>query len=173
MDVASLIANIEETILEKESLLRMLPSEINALRIARDTLRKIGGANVSPTAQPLSPQVDTSTQSNGHNNSDVSTSYQEPLLPQTESRKKNSLPKGFSLTESIKGLLLHIEGDITQPLIYDLLTAKYPDVAPYIQRASIATTLGKLEDRGVLKVTDPGYGSQPRVYRKVVQEAEM
>lgn len=79
---------------------------------------------------------------------------------------RSQLPAGFSLIESIKRLLPELNGEFSQPIVYDLLCKKYPDAAPFIQKASIAAMLGKLAERDLIEVTDKGYGSSPRKYRR-------
>lgn len=87
-------------------------------------------------------------------------------LNSVPSNSRSQLPAGFSLIESIKGLLPELNGEFSQRVIYDLLCKKYPVAAPFIQRASIAAMLGKLAERGFIEVTDMGYGSSPRKYRR-------
>lgn len=171
MDLTQIVSGIDEAIKAKQSQLEKLPDEIKALQTARAALTRVEGVTVSSVAQVTATTPELHAQSsNGQNHNGSTSAHQETLLPQPTSRKRNSLPKGFSLTESIIALLPEIEGEISQPVIYDKLVAKYPEVAPFIQRASIATTLGKLEGRGFLEVTDKGYGSQPRLYKRIIKE---
>lgn len=85
----------------------------------------------------------------------------------TESKQKPlpGLPRGFSLTESIKALLPELKGEFGQPDIYRILRDGNPQAADRIQKPSISTTLTKLVKRGLIEVTEPGYGSQPRKYK--------
>lgn len=85
----------------------------------------------------------------------------------TENRQKPlpGLPGGFSLTESLKALLLELKGEFGQPDIYRMLVSKYPEAAGRIHKASISSTLTRLVERNLIEVTEPGYGSQPRQYR--------
>jgi hypothetical protein len=87
-------------------------------------------------------------------------------LASVHANPRSRLPAGFSLIESIKGLLPELRGEFSQPVIYDMLCKKYPEAAPAIQRASIAAMLGKLAEREFIEVTDKGYGSSPRKYRR-------
>jgi hypothetical protein len=83
-----------------------------------------------------------------------------------QSKSRSRLPAGFSLIESIKGLLPELKGEFSQPVVYELLCNKYPEAAPWIQKASIAAMLGKLAEREFIEVTDAGFGSNPRKYRR-------
>lgn len=73
---------------------------------------------------------------------------------------------GFSLIGSIKELLPHLSGEFSQPVVYNKLRERHPEVAEHIQKASVATTLRKLQEDGLLEVTYPGYGSEPRRYKR-------
>jgi hypothetical protein len=73
---------------------------------------------------------------------------------------------GFSLTGSIKELLPQLHGEFSQPIVYKLLRERHPEVAGLIQKASVATTLRKLQDLGLIEMTYKGYGSEPRRYKK-------
>lgn len=73
---------------------------------------------------------------------------------------------GFSLIGSIKELLPHLSGEFSQPVVYNKLRERHPEVADRIQKASVATTLRKLQEDGLLEVTYQGYGSEPRRYRR-------
>jgi hypothetical protein len=77
------------------------------------------------------------------------------------------LPEGFSLIQAVTSLLPELHGDISQPVVFNELRARYPEAAHGIQKASIATTLTVLTKRNVLKVVGQGYGSHPKIYRKV------
>lgn len=72
---------------------------------------------------------------------------------------------GFSLMGSIKELLPQLRGEFSQPIVYKALLDKYPHMAKHIQKASVATTLRKLSDEGVIEITHQGFGSDPRRYR--------
>ncbi len=73
---------------------------------------------------------------------------------------------GFSLVGAIKELLPHLHGEFSQPIVYNKLREKHPEVAEYIQKASVATTLRKLELDGLIEITYQGYGSEPRRYKR-------
>jgi hypothetical protein len=74
----------------------------------------------------------------------------------------------FSLTTAIKQLLPRLEGEFSQPVLYDLLRRQYPQAK--IQKPSISSTLRNLESRGEIEVTHPGFGPDPRKYvRKEVR----
>lgn len=73
---------------------------------------------------------------------------------------------GFSLIGSIKSLLPKLGSEFSQPIVFKMLKELYPNAAPHIQKASVATTLRKLADDGLLEVTYKGYGSEPRRYRR-------
>jgi chemotaxis response regulator CheB len=75
---------------------------------------------------------------------------------------------GFSLMGSIKELLPQLPLEFSQPIVYKTLLEKYPHMAKHIQKASVATTLRKLSDDGVIKVTHQGFGSDPRRYKNAV-----
>jgi hypothetical protein len=84
----------------------------------------------------------------------------------TENKQKPlpGLPRGFSLTESVKALLPDLKGEFGQPDIYKMLRERHPEAANRIQKASISTTLTKMVGRGLIEVTEMGHGSQPRQY---------
>lgn len=83
--------------------------------------------------------------------------------------KGTSLPSiGFSLIGSIKNLLPNLDGEFSQPVIYNTLRELHPEVAPHIQKASVAGTLRKLLDNGLIEVTHEGFGSDPKRYKRKV-----
>lgn len=76
------------------------------------------------------------------------------------------LPPDFSLIGSIKELLTTFEGEFSQPIVYQKLVEKFPNVASSIQRPSVSTTLRKLVEDGLIEVTFEGFGSDPKRYRR-------
>jgi hypothetical protein len=83
----------------------------------------------------------------------------------TNGSGKSLASMGFSLMGSIKELLPQLRGEFSQPIIYKMLLEKYPHMAKHIQKASVATTLRKLSDDGVIEITHQGFGSDPRRYK--------
>jgi len=73
---------------------------------------------------------------------------------------------GFSLIGAIKELVPTLQGEFSQPVVFKLLTEKYPKAAPHLQKASVATTLRKLSEDGLIEETYHGFGSDPRRYRR-------
>lgn len=76
---------------------------------------------------------------------------------------------GFSLKQSIIDLLPQLHGEFSQPIIYTKLCELNPEVAPYIQKASISATLTVLVKDGVIRETFKGLGSDPRRYEAVLK----
>jgi hypothetical protein len=81
-------------------------------------------------------------------------------------RKNHPFPTDFSLIESIQKLLQELDGEFSQRTIFDILVERYPEAAPYIDRASIAKTLNRLKERGLIEMTYVGYGIEPRRYKR-------
>jgi hypothetical protein len=76
---------------------------------------------------------------------------------------------GFSLIGSVMALLPQLHAEFSQPVVYNMLRERHPEVAEHIQKASVATTLTKLAERGLIEVTDKGFGSEPRKYKSRVR----
>lgn len=70
----------------------------------------------------------------------------------------------FSLTTAIKELLPGLDGEFSQPVLYSLLRKQYPQAN--IQKPSISSTLRNLESKGEIEITHPGFGPDPRKYRR-------
>jgi hypothetical protein len=81
-------------------------------------------------------------------------------------RKDHPFPADFSLIESIQKLLQELEGEFSQRTVFEILVERYPEAAPYIDRASIAKTLNRLKERGLIEMTYVGYGIEPRRYKR-------
>ena len=74
---------------------------------------------------------------------------------------------GFSLKGAILELLPELKGEFSRPEVSNLLAERYPQVAPYIQKASVSTTLQVLVKEGLIRETYKGYGSDPKRYEVI------
>jgi|GEM_PF-4480373 len=101
-------------------------------------------------------------------------SFRGNQAPPSNGHSATSLPNastsalarmGFSLIGSIKELLPQLNGEFSQPIVYKMLRERNPEVASLIQKASVATTLRKLQEDGLIEVTYKGFGSEPRRYK--------
>lgn len=137
------------------------------LKDRRKRFKLIGG-NIFDLAE----RAEVTPSTNGNNGTGAQLSHQSLLpIPATSTRViKRDMPKGFSLKGAVKALLPKLQGEISQPVIYQNLQELYPEAASTIKKASIATTLRSLTEEGFLEITDMGQGGNPRKYRRVTQQ---
>lgn len=76
---------------------------------------------------------------------------------------------GFNLKEATIKILpeLMVKGEFSRPDASTLLTEQNPQVAEFIQKASVSATLQSLVKDGYLEETYAGFGSEPKKYKVI------
>jgi len=80
--------------------------------------------------------------------------------------------KPFSLSETVKEILAELPdgAEISQPIILNRLTARYPELKPRIQKdqikAQVAGVLSRMAKSNQLLRIRPSHGSEPSVFKK-------